>query len=177
MRTIVHFPIKHRKSGMRNIFEIKHPYAEDQPFLRLIYFSLSLVSTLKSTKLILVLRQSFLFCEIMFIFFFKTSSLTLCQNDKYLRLHETARSLKFSARFNPTVFLIALLSLLLCTIYARCITIKFNAPRLRLQQVRAIRVGKSRASRWMFVCVYRSIASHCEKKKWITAENLIRTYI
>lgn len=87
-------------------------------------------------------------------------------------LHETARSLKFSARFNPTVFHIALLSLLLCAIYARYITIKFNVPRLRPRLVRAIRISRDHASRWMFARVYASSVASCyEKKNWQRQRN------
>lgn len=99
--------------------------------------------------------------------FSKTSSRTLCQNDKYLRLFtwNSPEGLKFSARFNPTVFRITLLSLLLCTIYASCVTIKFNAPRLRPRLVRAIRVSRGRASLGGCLHAYRSVASRCEGEK------------
>lgn len=88
-------------------------------------------------------------------------------------LLETARSLKFNARFNPTVFRIALLSLLLCTIYTRYITIKFNAPRLSPQLVWAIRVSRGHVSWRMFARVYVTEAFELYARKRTTEEKLI----
>lgn len=91
----------------------------------------------------------------------------------YVCLLETARSLKFNARFNPTVFHIALLSLLLCTIHTRYITIKFNASRPSPQLVRAIRVSRGRVSRRMFARVYATEAFESYARKRTREEKLI----
>lgn len=89
----------------------------------------------------------------------------------YVCLFETAWSLKFNARFNPTVFRIALLSLLLCTIHTRYITIKFNALRLSPQLVRAIRVSRGRVSQWMFARGYAPKSSSCMRENGLRKRN------
>lgn len=179
MKMTVHFSIKHQRSGMWNIFNIiiVTICPEDQPFLQpvnivRIYAKIDEDNSRFET-VSLILRNR--------IYLFSKTSRTLCQNDKYLRLFtwNSPGGLKFSARFNPTVFRITLLSLLLCTIYASCVTIKFNAPRLRPRLVRAIRVwpGRTSLGGCLHAYTYRSVASRCEgKKKWTTAENLIRAF-
>lgn len=98
----------------------------------------------------------------------------------YVCLLETAWSLKFNARFNPTVFRIALLSLLLCAIYTRYITIKFNAPRLSPPAG----PSNSRFERLHIpvdVCMRvrtEALRSRCEERKreQTTGEKLIRIF-